>query len=392
MRTTSIAGFAFLFVWSLATPLLAQGGWKRWTIDNTSRGADGIRVADFNGDGRPDLVTGWEEGGQVAFYVHPGPKAVKHLWPKTVVGKVKSPEDAVFIDINSDGQLEVLSCCEGKNRSVYVHQRDSKMGEWSTSAVPSLQNKAMWMFAVPMDMNGDGKIDIVAGAKGTGAELGWLDGTNWEQSKWQTLSPVGWVMSIESVDMNADGRLDILFSDRKGNHRGIHWLEHPEKATENWIRHTVGGTNLEVMFLSLGDINHDGKTDIACAVKGAGIQWFERIDDDGLRWRQHEISMPENTGSGKGVAIGDIDGDGLNDIVFTCEHSEQKHGAGWLKAINGVDSASWELHPISGSKEGIKFDLIQLIDLDTDGDLDVVTCEERDNLGVIWYENPGNGW
>ena len=32
---------------------------------------------------------------------------------------------------------------------------------------------------------------------------------------------------------------------------------------------------------------------------------------------------------------------------------------------------------------------MELIDLDGDGDLDVMTCEERKNLGVIWYENPG---
>ena len=43
---------------------------------------------------------------------------------------------------------------------------------------------------------------------------------------------------------------------------------------------------------------------------------------------------------------------------------------------------------ISGTIEGVKFDRIETIDLDGDGDLDVLTCEERDNLGVIWYENP----
>jgi hypothetical protein len=33
-------------------------------------------------------------------------------------------------------------------------------------------------------------------------------------------------------------------------------------------------------------------------------------------------------------------------------------------------------------------DLIELIDLDTDGDLNVITCEEVANLGLFWYENP----
>ena len=45
---------------------------------------------------------------------------------------------------------------------------------------------------------------------------------------------------------------------------------------------------------------------------------------------------------------------------------------------------------ISGAP-GIKFDLVRLLDLDGDGDLDVLTNEEqeaRTGLGVMWYENP----
>jgi hypothetical protein len=42
---------------------------------------------------------------------------------------------------------------------------------------------------------------------------------------------------------------------------------------------------------------------------------------------------------------------------------------------------------------GIKYDFVYLIDIDKDGDLDILTCEENNNsetdagLGVIWYEN-----
>ena len=42
----------------------------------------------------------------------------------------------------------------------------------------------------------------------------------------------------------------------------------------------------------------------------------------------------------------------------------------------------------AAQRQGSKYDLVELIDLDDDGDLDVLTCEENVNLGVIWYENP----
>ena len=62
--------------------------WKRHTIDKSSIGADGIRLLDVNGDGLNDIATGWEEGGIIRAYLHPGKAKAKELWPKVTVGKV----------------------------------------------------------------------------------------------------------------------------------------------------------------------------------------------------------------------------------------------------------------------------------------------------------------
>jgi hypothetical protein len=56
--------------------------------------------------------------------------------------------------------------------------------------------------------------------------------------------------------------------------------------------------------------------------------------------------------------------------------------------------AVWEWHNISGPI-GYKYDRIELLDLDGDGDLDVVTTEENygqnsSGLGLLWFENPLN--
>ena len=61
--------------------------------------------------------------------------------------------------------------------------------------------------------------------------------------------------------------------------------------------------------------------------------------------------------------------------------------ASWMSYERAVTDAIWKAHDISGP-QGIKYDLLELIDLDEDGDLDVMTCEERERLGVVWYENP----
>jgi hypothetical protein len=52
---------------------------------------------------------------------------------------------------------------------------------------------------------------------------------------------------------------------------------------------------------------------------------------------------------------------------------------------------------VSG-REGVKFDLNLLVDVDSDGDPDVINSEEidksgdgRPGLGVVWYENPRRG-
>jgi hypothetical protein len=94
--------------------------------------------------------------------------------------------------------------------------------------------------------------------------------------------------------------------------------------------------------------------------------------------------MPANAGGAKAVKAADLDGDGRKEIIFTCESAKPDGiGVGYLKLIQG----KWIAHDVSGG-EGVKFDLAEVFDVDGDGDLDIITCEETANLGLFWYENP----
>lgn len=126
------------------------------------------------------------------------------------------------------------------------------------------------------------------------------------------------------------------------------------------------------------------RLEIACQTKDGGVLLLSPGPSITKPWQQTEVPQPAGTGSGKGVAWGDLNADGKPDLACSCEHSGNKVGVyGLIRSDTG-----WDFMDISGNQDGTKFDRIELLDLDQDGDLDLLTCEERENLGVVWYENP----
>ncbi|MEM7011629.1 MAG: VCBS repeat-containing protein [Verrucomicrobiota bacterium] len=384
----------FLSLWIVMVGILAADEpWARHTIDAADaeagkRGADGVRLADANGDGLMDVTTGWEQGGAVRVCLHPGVDAVTKPWPSATVGSVKGVEDAVFADLDGDGALDVVSCAEGKVNSAFVHWAPPAAADymdpakWTTEAFPESEG-LRWMFALPMDVNKDGKLDLVVGAKNKGAIVGWLENpaeprkvADWKLHK---MNDAGWVMSLRAADVDADGDDDIVLSDRYETGRGVYWLENP-----SWKSHMLGGKGRHVMFLDVGDLNGDDALDVICATLEGKLLVFLKTDDG---WDESVMPLPFGLTAGKGVAIADVNLDGRPDIVTTSEAQREADDMVSVAWLEQTENGEWTEHRISDER-GRKFDRLEMIDLDGDGDLDLMTCEEVHNLGVFWYENP----
>ncbi|MFT5365897.1 MAG: hypothetical protein ACI8V2_000839 [Candidatus Latescibacterota bacterium] len=402
-------GYCCLLIMSLGMRSDAEDGpskaWPIHKIDDSLAGADGVRLLDVNGDGLMDITTGWEEGDRTRVYLHPGYDQVKSKWPAVTVGETPSVEDAVFVDLDQDGAVDVVSSCEGKTRCMFVHwaPRDSadylNSELWQTENILATQDHTQWMFALPMQIDGQHGPDLIVGSKGENGLVGWLqapaDARDLGAWKLHKLYTAGWIMSLMPEDMDLDGDLDVVVSDRRKDNRGVLWLENPGEtsAKQQWIEHRIGANGQQVMFLDVADLDGDGRKDVVVAVKPDEIHWFRHPGDLSKPWQAHQIrvQLPSGMGTAKAVRVGDVNQDGRVDIVYSCEQATPpKHGVVWLSYVNTPADSQWVVNEISGPV-GIKYDRIELLDLDGDKDLDVLTCEERHEgkgLGVFWYENP----
>ncbi|MCH2376344.1 MAG: VCBS repeat-containing protein, partial [Planctomycetes bacterium] len=334
----------------------------------------------------------------------PGLDMVRARWAAVSVGMTRSAEDGVIVDLDADGALDVVSSCEGETNTIFVHWGPQLTSDllnptrWEQDVLVPSKRRMAWMFAWPMDVDGKNGVDLVAGGKYEDAELGWFEappnGRQLGEYRWHTITPAGWVMSIWKRDMDGDGDVDLVLSDRRGELRGCRWLENPgrgAKQMKRWSNHFMGATReVEVLSMTLADLDRDGLQDALVAERGPRIFYLRRRDESGLDWETYTITAEFKVGHTRAVEVGDVNHDGRPDIVLTTAKAKGMHAVLWLESNTAPPRTKWKPHTISGTEKGIKYDRIELLDLDGDGDLDVMTCEEQEGLGlgVIWYENP----
>ncbi len=361
--------------------------WQMHVIDSTLYGADGVRAGFFNKDKMIDLISGGEGKGVTRVYINKGKNSFDAI-------EFNSPdvEDAIFTEIDKDGNMGVFTMSEGETKTISYHFLN-EVKEWKTQHIESA-NSYQWMYAAVADLDKDGNNEIVVGGKGENGMIGWLQlqrdkngNADWLIHK---IASAGWIMSIECLDINNDGAIDILVSDRIGVNTGVKWFKNPgqDLVKNNWKEIPVGLNGKEPMFLTTNDFNDDGLMDIIATEIKEGVYYFENLDKNGLKWEKHLVfQYPAFAGKrGKSVAVVDIDKDGKLEIITSYAEAKNQHGV----LLSKRKGKQWRHYTING-KTGIKYDKILLQDMDSDGDMDIVITEEVANktgLGVVWYENP----
>src|SRR5579863_9061780 len=152
-----------------------------------------------------------------------------------------------------------------------------------------------------IDMNGDGKPDLVSGAY-------WYEnpgpqGGEWKRHQFRTVGILGEFVSDcgeWTFDVNHDGALDVVTAGWMQN--GLWWYENPKTPGVMWKRHFITDS-YDTEGGATGDINGDGKPDLVLAhYNHSGILW---VDFSGPEPKVHHVGEKERDGHGIGIA--DVD-------------------------------------------------------------------------------------
>lgn len=384
--------------------------WVRHEIyKSTLSGADGVNIATINGS--MAITSPWEQSSKVTVsLMHPTDPTM--VWPTVILpGAISAPEDSVFADVDNDGAMDVITVGDG-SKKIWISFGPTNPADtltaaaWTTITLNAATNVQNWLQAAHADLNGDSVKDIVAGGRvGAGAAVGYFtttDPRNASAYTWVPVAAVGTLWSLIPRDVDVDGDLDLVISDNAQigadtTRMGTRWLENP--GTGTWTNHQIfnyKGADQLARFM-----HADALRVIDGSSRDTGASFLNiRTTTDWLTWSVTNVPYPSNSGHYNAVRPADIDQDGNEDLVISMHHADTDYttapedlsGVLWLQSDG---AGGWNRGEISGDP-GIKYDNVELRDIDGDGDLDVIVTEQgmagttpaADKHGLEWYENP----
>ena len=346
-----------------------------------------VAVGDFNGDGKPDLVTANEGSRDVSVLIGGGDGTFKQLLPRVSLADLATaprPVAVVSGDFNKDGVLDVALAQGAPGSQVTIL---TGKGNGTFQPPRSIATGADPAFIIAADLNGDGILDLVtANANRESAvdfgSVSILLGAGDGSFNGPANFPAGnRPVSVAAGDFNGDGKLDLAVGGsgdiKTGQPQTVAILLGRGDGTfDSGPVVTIGDTPAGSLFGSIaaGDLNGDGKLDLAFAASGGADASSIVILTGAGDGTFQTATYPSGPGA-RYVAIADLDGDSLLDVVVS--HCCTASDVSFLRG-KGDGTVQAETHyPSGASPIGLA-----IADFNGDGKPDVAVASYVGN-GVV---------
>jgi hypothetical protein len=328
-----------------------------------------ISAADMDGDGDIDIIAALEN--QIFWYENIGGESIFNPLQviKTLSFNVGSLHTA---DLNGDGFADIIVTAYNK---ILFYENKGEKGVFAPGhEICSLPGNLKSLYL--SDLDGDGRVDILAAfdynifwLRNFGDDLGFS-----QQFGIDTLFCE--VQFIYAADLDEDGDLDVISAMRDDNE--VAWYENVDGLGTFQRKSVITASADFVQFIYAADLNNNGNLDILIAsAYDNKIAWYENKDGQGTFGDERIISRLADYP--QYVHAADLDGDGDMDVFSASFHDDK---VAWYENLDGQGSFRRE-QIISTTADQAGF--VNAIDLDGDGDLDIITasCDFK----ISWHRN-----
>ena len=292
-----------LFV-MLGLGLASAQGFKAFSLYWIEGYTTAITLADFNGDGNPDVIATNLAGNAIGIVLG-NSDGTFNRWTQERAGNKPSPIAAG--DFNGDGKLDLVvgnQTPSSGHITIAMGNGDGTFtifGQYGTGGAPES--------VAACDLNGDGILDIAVARKNDGSPggaisvlLGVGDGTFQEGAVYPTLHHPS---TLLCQDFNGDANADLLIVNNTPFGSISTFLGNGDGTLQGEVE-SRGGNGMG----AAGDFNGDGKLDVA-STNGDGVE-ISIGNGDGTF--QSPVTYTAFSGTG-GLAIADLDGNGTLDLA-----------------------------------------------------------------------------
>jgi FG-GAP-like repeat len=310
--------------------------WGEWPLAFSAYPTyqDGVRVAvgDVNGDGRPEIITAPGNNGFTELKVFDG-RSFRQL------NTVLPFKDAAWWagayvaagDTNGDGKAEIVdglgpACC------TTLHVVDATSGNELSGFFPYGNNSQVGARVAAADVNGDGKAELIAEPIGTsrisiyapsgGAAIRTIDAFGSEAQGPTTFA---------AGDVAGDARAEIVAAAATYSGPQVKVFDPSSGATSASL-FPYGAEYASSVEVALGDVDGDGHNDIITSATTADGTEVKAVDLAGHQLADFYVLDPGLV-PGASLAAGDLDGDGKAEIVLGGGPTT----APWPPTANGPD-------------------------------------------------------